>query len=821
MALRDLFQRRSPERPTGPSADGPLTALQIAREGLEGTTYAQTEVRQLESFKRALELSPQDRMDLVIDALRQRADGTPDAPWALRWRLWGVAAELMRTKLPWDDDRLVRLLDALAGLAEHEGVLAAAWPPVGPSVRAVEQAYPDGNPPEPVAAALGRIRRYFTTSSRAMVRRIDAYLAGPDADPTDLIEATDPWHAELLAVQSSLDEEDGSVAGRMLALARRARSAKPPKAFLGEAAALTGDAGDDVAGRVVGELLSRSAHAVSHSKATEGVPPETGDLLRGLRWIAGTVDHPDAARGLGAWAHRGWQKVPGHGPLSKKAASAALQQLPELVQHGPAQLGRVRSMLKQPTAVEEADRAIDRAADALGIDRAEFEERVVPTYGLVHGRRDDTVGEHAVRLALGDDLKATLAFTNAKGKPVKTAPAALKRDHDVELKALKAEAKDLTVMAGAQRLRLERLLLEDRTWPVDAWRSRYVDHGLVGVLARRLVWTVADAGTSTPVIGLDGELVDVTGTIVSPAPSATVSLWHPVDEDADDVMAWRRFLEDRRIVQPFKQAHREVYLLTDAERTTDIYSNRFAAHVLRQHQFAALARGRGWRYALQGAFDSPDEYAELPLPGHGVTAGFWVDRPWGDDGEEDWNDSGIFNHVLSDQVRFLDAGGEPVKLDRIPARVLSEVLRDVDLFVGVGSIGNDPSWQDGGPHQRFDRYWTEYSFGDLGEQAKIRRDLLERLLPRLAIGDVSRIDGRWLVVQGHVRTYRIHLGSGNIQMEPNNEYLCIVPGRRDENPDVFLPFDGDRVLSIVLSKAMMLADDTSITDETILSQIRR
>ena len=78
--------------------------------------------------------------------------------------------------------------------------------------------------------------------------------------------------------------------------------------------------------------------------------------------------------------------------------------------------------------------------------------------------------------------------------------------------------------------------------------------------------------------------------------------------------AWRRFLEEREITQPFKQAHREVYLLTAAEERTATYSNRFAAHILRQHQMAALARGRGWRYALQGAWDSGDEQATLELP---------------------------------------------------------------------------------------------------------------------------------------------------------------------------------------------------------------
>ena len=59
-------------------------------------------------------------------------------------------------------------------------------------------------------------------------------------------------------------------------------------------------------------------------------------------------------------------------------------------------------------------------------------------------------------------------------------------------------------------------------------------------------------------------------------------------------------------------------------------------------------------------------------------------------------------------------------------------------------------------------------------------------------------------------------------MEPNDRYLCIVPDRRPgSNPtrDLVLPFEGDTSLAIVISKALLLAADDMITDETILRQI--
>jgi hypothetical protein len=38
---------------------------------------------------------------------------------------------------------------------------------------------------------------------------------------------------------------------------------------------------------------------------------------------------------------------------------------------------------------------------------------------------------------------------------------------------------------------------------------------------------------------------------------------------------------------------------------------------------------------------------------------------------------------------------------------------------------------------------------------------------------------------------------------------------------VYLPFEGDHVLSGILSKALLLAADAKITDPTIVSQLKR
>ncbi|MFE9421990.1 DUF4132 domain-containing protein [Kitasatospora sp. NPDC006697] len=566
--------------------------------------------------------------------------------------------------------------------------------------------------------------------------------------------------------------------------------------------------------------------------------PCNANALRGLTWLLALLPaHQDSVRALGRLVEASLKKAAGIGPRNPRVANAAVATLARL-DGAPAlaELARLATKVTYKGTLKLLDAALESRAVALGLSREEIEELAVPAYGLTEvGRAEVRLGEVTGVLEV-QGTKAVLGWRNPAGKEVRTVPAAVRRDHAEELKELKTAVKDIEKMLSAQSDRLDRQFVADRSWPYAAWRERYLDHPLVGTLARRLLWTV----DGTAVGFAAGELRTLADDPVHEG--AEVRLWHPVGNEPAQVVAWRDWLERHGITQPFKQAHREVYLLTDAERATGSYSNRFAAHVLRQHQFNSLAAIRGWRNKLRLMVDDWAPPATRGLPHWGLRAEYWIQGE-GEEFGEDTTDSGSYLRLTTDQVRFypIDApensascyGGEyrmrlpdgaepvrPVPIAEVPPLVLSEVLRDVDLFVGVASIGNDPTWQDGGPRGRFQEYWTSYGFGELTEGAETRRALLERLVPRLAIADRCTLEGRFLQVKGERHTYKIHLGSGNILRTPNDQYLCIVPSATPVSPQAgYLPFEGDRMLAVILSKAMLLADDLRITDPTILSQL--
>jgi len=588
------------------------------------------------------------------------------------------------------------------------------------------------------------------------------------------------------------------------------------------------------------------------------------NILRGLVWML--ADHPDAQspRLLADLLSTSIKKVPGIGPRAVKLANACVWALGKTATNDDqairiaslGQLARLKATVTFRTTLKMIEKALDKAAEATGIGREDLEEMSVPTYGMERvGQRTETLGDFTAELIItgtgSTELRWIKQTADGTGKTQKSVPKAVKDHFADDLKELKSAAKDIEKMLPAQRDRLDKLHLRQKTWAYQTWVDRYLNHPLTGTLARRLIWSFSH-GEDRPSVHaawLNDRLVDAAGEAVEIDPdSVIVSLWHPIGQTEADILAWRSFFEQRRIKQPFKQAHREVYLLTDAERHTNVYSNRYAAHLIKQHQFNALCGVRGWHNKLRLMVDDTYPPATLRLPEWQLRAEFWVEGA-GDNYGTDTTDSGSYLYLATDQVRFypLDAaenaahaggGGynwsrwrgeaepEPIPLDEIPPLVFSEVMRDVDLFVGVASVGNDPAWEDGGRQERYGHagYWHSYSFGDLSGTATTRKQVLERLVPRLKIADRCAFTDKFLVVRGAIRTYKIHLGSGNILMEPNDQYLCIVPKPATVNSateKVFLPFEGDRTLSIILSKAFMLAEDQKVSDPTIVSQIKR
>lgn len=385
---------------------------------------------------------------------------------------------------------------------------------------------------------------------------------------------------------------------------------------------------------------------------------------------------------------------------------------------------------------------------------------VAPTPGDWH------LGDYTVALRLSG--AEPLITVSKAGKQLKSVPAAVRADPlYIEIREHRERLQD-----QARRMRtglIERLVATGGTLaPDELARLRSLPAGAVMLPA--LIWQ-DQAG----MIGLLDE-VDLDGP---------VTVVHPMLMYERGLLArWQAKVVQHRIRQPVKQAFRELYRLTSAERDAVDVSRRFAGHTVDGKVSGQLLSGRGW--STHGQYDK--HQATRPVTTE-ITAALVCDL------------QGYFGggEVVVGELRFLTAGSV-VPLADVPPVAFSEVMRDLDLVVSVAGI--DPAGYASPLH------------------VASRIELLASLIDDLGLARVT-IDGTAAVVRGSRATYRVHLDSGSVHVEPGG-YLCVVPASfgGTAHPSLFLPFaDEDRMTNIILSRVLLLNEDEKIADPTILAQL--
>ena len=137
-------------------------------------------------------------------------------------------------------------------------------------------------------------------------------------------------------------------------------------------------------------------------------------------------------------------------------------------------------------------------------------------------------------------------------------------------------------------------MVTGRRWSGAEFRALFVEHPLMRLLGRRLVWGEDDgAGAlrATFRIAEDGTFADVADERFVPGAGA-ISLVHPVNL-GPELARWAEICHDYEIIQPFPQVGRPLFALTPAEREATRL-DRFCGAQLPTDRLLALHRSPGW-----------------------------------------------------------------------------------------------------------------------------------------------------------------------------------------------------------------------------------
>jgi hypothetical protein len=415
------------------------------------------------------------------------------------------------------------------------------------------------------------------------------------------------------------------------------------------------------------------------------------ECLRGLVWAATLVADAAVAALLGELAEVSWRR----GEVSRgelRLASvcvAALGMMDAGLATGPLCRLKLRSRGAAHHAVE---RALEALAEAAGVEVEVLEERGQPTLGLdeqgcMREAMGDWVGEARVvaetlkvevrwvRASSYGQVRLLFAAPEEEERGQKAAPRAVRERCGAQLAAFEINAHEIERALATQKERLEALLLRPRRWAAAEHEALYLEHPLVGQIARRLLWAVVGAdGAERVALRRGGRWETVSGAAVEGVVS--VALWHPAMSEEAEVSAWRKRLATLGVAQPVRQAWREVWREGELERGDKVWAAGAGAKV-RQLHLAALGKARGWQVEVLPRRGFVGRLARLELGG-GMAAELWA-QAVGQEVEA----RAVPAVAALMRVRCVEADGSHVGLDGLGAGVRSEVLRDVAFFAEV------------------------------------------------------------------------------------------------------------------------------------------
>ena len=385
---------------------------------------------------------------------------------------------------------------------------------------------------------------------------------------------------------------------------------------------------------------------------------------------------------------------------------------------------------------------------------------------------------YMLKLQLAEDGTNKLIIQQGE-KVLKSVPAKIKKHPDYL--SIAATSREWTKQRKRARAMLEDMMIQQTPLqPQDV--KMIAQNPIVSPMFRLLLLR---QGTTTGFYTDDG--LETLNGIQKMKADEPITIIHAQQLYADSTWAaWQRFVFSKKIVQPFKQIFREIYIPTPDEAEQD-ESRRYSGYQIQVKQAAAALRSRGWSADYEGGL-------RKVFYRQGISVELYAQADWFTPADVE---APAIEYVCFSSTRTY----KRLKIADIDPILYSEVMRDVDMTVSIAFVGGvDP---------------------ETGSSTKeLRAAIIECTAELMKFSNVT-VSDNFIHVKGSLADYTIHLGSGNVRQVGGVE-IPIIPVHSQHRGKLYLPFmDEDPKTVEIVSKMVLLAEDKKLKDPTILKWIKR
>ncbi|MDA1585132.1 DUF4132 domain-containing protein [Bacillus cereus group sp. TH230-1LC] len=346
-----------------------------------------------------------------------------------------------------------------------------------------------------------------------------------------------------------------------------------------------------------------------------------------------------------------------------------------------------------------AKEALSLAAKTRGITEEELEDQLVPDLGFnIRGEKKIDFGNRCFTAILTSDSKIELE--TEEGKRMKSLPKPNTKDDIEKAELAKRELatlkKELRNALSMQKQRLEAALSLKRYWSYDTWKSIFLENPIMKQFSTSLIWGEYAEGKLLKMFRYteDGTFYSMIGEKHEVSSGTVIGLIHPLELSRAEKEMWEEQLENSKIVQPFLQIERPVFVVEEDDKVT---VERFGGILLNGRSLFGKMTKLGWiRGSVQDGGVYYTFYKEDTRTGLGAQLSF-SGAPIGYEDEEDicvydieFYKAGTVNRgsyeydEIDDERRIV-----PKEVDKY---FFSEILYDVQVATD-SNLGHNESWR--------------------------------------------------------------------------------------------------------------------------------
>lgn len=218
-----------------------------------------------------------------------------------------------------------------------------------------------------------------------------------------------------------------------------------------------------------------------------------------------------------------------------------------------------------------AKKAFSYAAKVLDVPEDELSDKIVPTLGFnKEGEKILDYGPRSFRINLMPDFSLSI-FDESKGKVIKSLPKPNQKDDIEKAESSKKEftyiKKQIKAIVQTQKYRLEKALMDGRTWSKENFNKLFVENPIMHIFAEGLIWGVYEEGKLKETFRYmeDGTFNTIDEEEYELLDNSKIALVHPIDLSEEELELWTSQLEDYEILQPINQLKEKIIKLKDED----------------------------------------------------------------------------------------------------------------------------------------------------------------------------------------------------------------------------------------------------------------